>query len=335
MDQSGSGSSDLPTSTPFPIYSTLNSTYYGDYDENSSSYYVSGNHQCPGVTIPRIIVVPCLVILLLVCLIGNLWLLFKLLEKKVKKVSTLILILMCLNSFWGCLCMFLTIVENYAEFNTLMCKLRLFLFWVYVFFDMFLICWLCFDTWCAVWFSVRRRTEANRKCWLLCTVVLLILALILSIQKALHIEAIQLQGQSVYRCQYHKDDHSNMQVFNVSVSMNVLGFLLPLLFLCIFYGMCLWKLYKAVFKTKNKIIKTMLLFVCMFLITWGPYYVLSFIDGLLTAGFIEKSCSLESVLKLLLSLLGLWGMAHGGLQVFIYILCNSHFNNSLFTCFKK
>nr|ABN14153.1 ORF74 variant a [Equid gammaherpesvirus 2] len=327
MEQSGSGSSDFPTSTPFTYYST------DDYDyENSSGNYSFYGNQCQGVMIPRNVVVPCLVILLMACLIGNLWLLFKLLEKKVKKVSTLILILMCSNSFWGCLCMFFSIVENYAEFNTSMCKFRLFLFWVYVFFDMFLICWLRFDTWCAVWFSVRK-TEANRKCWLLCTICLIILALILSIQKALHVEAIQEQGQSVSRCQYHKDDHSNMQVFNVSVSMNVLGFLLPLLFLCIFYGMCLWRLYRAVFKTKGKVIKTMLLFVCMFLITWGPYYVLSFIDGLLTAGYIEESCSLKSVLKLMLSLLSLWGMAHGGLQVFIYILCDSHFNKSLFSCF--
>ncbi|AAC13861.1 membrane protein G74 [Equid gammaherpesvirus 2] len=329
--ESGSGSGAALNSTPFPTYSTPNFT--DDYDWNSSDWYGLTN-QCQAVSFSKLIVVPCLVILLVFCLIGNLWLLFKLLEKTVKKVSTFILILMCLNSFWGCLCMIFSIVENFAEFSTSVCKLRMVVFWVYVFFDMFLICWLCFDTWCAVWFSVRR-TEANQKCWVFCTVALIILAFILSMQKALHVEAIKEYGQVRSSCQFHKETHSTLKVFNVAVSVNVLGFLLPLLFLCIFYGMCLWKLYKAVFKTKTKVIKTMLLFVFMFLLTWGPYYILSFIDGLLSAGYISESCSLKKTLGLMLPLLGLWGMAHGGLQVFIYILCNSHFNKSLFSCFKK
>ncbi|UTM04696.1 membrane protein G74 [Equid gammaherpesvirus 2] len=333
MEEGSSESSTFSTSTFTTSFFTSNVT---DFDYNSSSgYYDYEDEGCSKLTIPRLIVVPCLVMLLLLCLFGNLWLLLKLLEKKVKKVSTFLLILMCLNSFWGCLCMFLSIVENYLQFNTSMCKLRLLLFWVYVFFDMFLICWLCFDTWCAVWFSVRK-TEANKKCWLLCTLALIVLAFVLSIQKALHVEALKVQGANgATRCQFHKDEHSNMRFLNVVVSLNVFGFLLPMLFLCIFYGMCLWKLYNAVFKTKRKVIKTMLLFVCMFLVTWGPYYVLSFIDGLLTAGYINESCSLKSVLELLLSLLGLWGMAHGGFQVLIYILCNSNLNKSLFTCFKR
>nr|ABN14139.1 ORF74 [Equid gammaherpesvirus 2] len=327
MDQS---SSTFTTPT-IGLYYTQNVTEYDDYNSSFSYDF----DECPGVAISRVIVVPCLVILLLVCLFGNLWLLFKLLEKKVKKVSTFILLLMCVNSFWGCLCMFLGIVENYAQFNTSMCKLRLLLFWVYVFFDMFLICWLCFDTWCAVWFSVKK-TEANRRCWWLCTLALIFLAFILSIQKALHVEAVKVKGaQGVTSCQFHKEEHGTMQFLNVAVSINVFGFILPMIFLCIFYGMCLWKLYKAVFKTKKKVIKSMLLFICMFLITWGPYYVLSFIDGLLTAGYIGESCSLKSAIGLLLRLLGLWGMAHGGFQVLIYILCNSNLNKSLFSCFKK
>ncbi|UTM04381.1 membrane protein G74 [Equid gammaherpesvirus 2] len=322
------------SSTFTPAFSTIFTPNTTDYDYNTSSDYDFYSSTCQGITIPRIVVVPCLVLLLLICLIGNLWLLFKLFEKKVKKVSTLILILMCLNSFCGCLCMIFSIVENYVEFSTPVCILRMMLFWVYVFFDMFLICWLCFDTWCAVWFSVKK-TEANKKCWLLCTVALIVLAFILSIQKALHVEAVKENDLAVSRCQPHKETQNTMKVFNVAISINVFGFILPLLFLCIFYGMCLWKLYRAVFKTKKRVIKTMLLFVCMFLITWGPYYVLSFIDGLLSAGFIDESCNLKSVLGLMLSLLGLWGMAHGGLQVFIYILCNSNFNKSLFACFKK
>nr|UTK45493.1 membrane protein G74 [Equid gammaherpesvirus 5]UTK45572.1 membrane protein G74 [Equid gammaherpesvirus 5]UTK45651.1 membrane protein G74 [Equid gammaherpesvirus 5]UTK45730.1 membrane protein G74 [Equid gammaherpesvirus 5] len=332
---SGDGVTTTIATTGYDYYSTENYSSNYDYADSSVVAGTFQNQTCKAITIPKVILMPFLVLLLLLCLFGNLWLLFKLLKKRVKKVSTYLLILMCVNSFCGCLCIIFTIVENYIEFSTAVCKLRMMLFWGYVFFDMFLICWLCFDTWCAVWFQVKRTQHANRNCWFLCTVVLIILAMVLSIQKALHIEAIKQQGQLVSQCQFHSHAHTTLKVFNVAVSINVFGFILPMIFLCIFYGMCLWKLYKAVFKTRQKIIKTMMLFVFMFLLTWGPFYIISFIQGLISAEYISPQCGVKSLLSFLNSLLGLWGMAHGGLQVLIYILCNSNLNTSLFACFKR
>ncbi|BBB06527.1 hypothetical protein [Rhinolophus gammaherpesvirus 1] len=305
--------------------------------ENMSNYYdnydIEGAAPCKVTEgLPRTLTTIFLLLLLILGFFGNIWFLFKLIQNGIKKLCHVVLMAMCLNAFVGCVVVLLTTLQRFLAFSTPACQFLNFTFYFYVFFGILLVCVLCFDTWCAIWMPASNQsTSCNGVIW--CT-VMAGLALILTVPRVIFIKSLFMEG-GLTMCYLDYGDETLYLSFLMRLFLNVFGFLLPLTFLIVFYGMCLIKLFKAVFKARTRAIRTILVLILVFLLCWGPYHLFNFLDGLLREGFLNETCELRDILTLGIEVCTLWGMTQTTLQPVLYSLCSSQLRANLFSCIRR
>nr|BEG23069.1 homolog of EHV2 ORF74 membrane protein G74 [Macronycteris gammaherpesvirus 1]BEG23147.1 homolog of EHV2 ORF74 membrane protein G74 [Macronycteris gammaherpesvirus 1] len=309
----------------FDNFSDMN--YSDDYNFSDSGICENSGK------IPSAMSIPLLLLILLFALLGNVWLLFKLIQNAFKKVCHVFLLAMCVNAFIGCLVIILHLFESYVTMSPFMCKVSGFLFNMYVFFGAFIVCLLCFDTWCAIWLPAAKSSSAVM-CGLCCCLVVIVVAICLSIPRALFLDVIvTIDNQTI--CHLNSGAETVYVSSSIRVMVNICGFVLPFLFLIFFYGMCIYRLCKARFRAKYRTMRIILFLIFLFFICWGPHHLFNFLDGLVREGFLTDSCFMRDILNLGIEFSSLWGLCYAALQPLLYACLNSQLRARLFKCFCK
>lgn len=311
-----------------------NFNFSNSSDYNFSDYDFIENGVCKQTTtgISQSIAFPLLVMLILTAIVGNVWLLFKLIQNGIKKLCHVVMVAMCINAFFGCLVMLLYILQYIIKFSTVLCQTFNLMFGFYVFFGVLLVCILCFDTWFAIWLPAIGASSS--RCGIFCCLFAAIVALSLALPKAIFMEALEL-SPGVTMCHINWGAETAQLSFDLRMCLNVCGFLLPFLFLLVFYGMCVYKLCRAVFRAKARAMRSILVLILLFLLCWGPYHLFNFLDGLLRDGVLQDSCIFREMLGLGIEITTWWGLGQTALQPIVYACCSTQLRSQLFSCFCK
>ncbi|ALE14790.1 ORF74 [Felid gammaherpesvirus 1] len=252
-----------------------------------------------------------LIFVLCCACIGNIWLLFQIFRSRFYRICHVLLCALCCNALVGCAYILFHMLEVFASvLSSWFCKIEALLQGFYMLFGILIICCMCFDTWVAIWFPSFKSREPVLTGFK-CCVVIAALAAIMSVPKVLYVGVLRVSTVSTSsktpphngQCYVMKGLETSqlLRVFNITSS--VTGFLLPLLFLLLFYGMCLYKLLHSKFKARIAAMRTMICIIFFFLLFYGPMYCVMMYDTLMRLGYVPDTCTSRTWIDLLKSCL--------------------------------